>query len=62
MFDVDVTFVYSMLGRVHFDGIRNVLDFINIIELWSKTGYTDYHRIMIMKLSVQIAVQDLSMQ
>ena len=42
MSDVDITFAYFILGRVHFNGIRNVLDFINIIEFWSKTGYTDY--------------------
>ena len=52
MSDVDVTFAYSLLGRVHFNGIRNVLNFINIIELLSKTGYRDYQRIIIGKLSV----------
>ena len=33
MSDVEATLLYSMLGRVHFDGIRDALDFINIIEL-----------------------------
>ena len=52
MSEVDAIFVYSILGRVHFEGARDVLDFINTIGLWIKTGYTDYQRIMIVKLSV----------
>ena len=33
MSNVDAILLYSMLGRVHFDGIRDALDFINITEL-----------------------------
>ena len=52
MSDVNATFLYSVIGRVHFDGTRDALDFINIIELWIRIGDTYYPMIMIVKLLV----------
>ena len=37
MFDVDVALLYPLMGRVHFDGLRDALDFFNTIELQTRT-------------------------
>ena len=58
MTDADATLLYSRVGRVPFDGTKDALDFINTIEARTRTGYTDYQRIMIVELSVQAAIQD----
>ena len=58
MFDVDATLLYSRVGRVHFDGTGNALNFINTIEARTRTRYTDYQKIMIMELSVQAVAQE----
>ena len=52
MFDVDIALLYSLIGRVHCDGPRDALDFINTIELRKRIRYVDYQRIMIVKLTV----------
>ena len=62
MFDADTTLLYSRVGRVPFDGIRDALDFINTIEARTQTGYIDYQKIMVVELSVQATAQDWFMQ
>ena len=62
MTDVDAALLYSRVGRITFDGSGDALDFINTIEARTRTGYTDYQRIMIVKLSVQATTQDWFMQ
>ena len=34
------------------------MDFINTIEFRTRAGYNDYQRIMVVKLSLQVATQD----
>ena len=58
MSDADAALLYSIVERVSFDGTGDALDFINTIEARTRTGYTDYQRIMIMELSVQAVAQD----
>ena len=55
---VDALLLYSRVGRISFDGTRDALDFINSIESKTRTGYTDYQRILIVELLVQTAAQD----
>ena len=52
MSDADAALLYSKVGRVSFDGTRDALDFINTIEARTRTGYTDYQRIIIVELSI----------
>ena len=58
MTDVDAALLYSRVGRFAFNGTGDALNFINIIEARTRIGYTDYQKIMIMKLSVQVVAQD----
>ena len=58
MTDADAALLYSRVGRIAFDGTGDALDFINTIEARTRTGYTEYQRIMIVELSVQAATQD----
>ena len=58
MTDADTFLLYSRVGRISFDGTGDALDFINSIESKTRTGYTDYQRILIAKLSVQAVAQD----
>ena len=58
MTDADAALLYFRVGRVIFDGTGDALDFINTIKARIRTRYTDYQRIIIVKLSVQAAVQD----
>ena len=62
MSDADAALLYSRVGRVSFDGTGDALDFINTIEARTRTGYTDYQRIMIVELSMQAITQDWFMQ
>ena len=55
MTDIDALLLYSKVGRISFDRTRDTLDFINVIESRTRTGYMDYQRIIIVKLSVQAA-------
>ena len=55
MTDADAALLYSRVGRIAFDGTSNALYFINTIEARTRTGYTDYQRIMIVELSVEAA-------
>ena len=50
MTDADAALLYSRVGIVTFDGTGDALDFINTIEARTRTGYTDYQRIMILEL------------
>ena len=58
MIYVYAALLYSIVGRVAFDSTGNALNFMNTIEARSRTGYTDYQRIMIVELSIQVAAQD----
>ena len=62
MSDANASLLYSRVGRVSFDGTRDALDFLNTIEAKTRTGYTDYQRIMIAELSVQSVAQDWFIQ
>ena len=62
MSDADAALLYSRVGRVSFDGTGDALDFLNIIEARTQTGYSDYQRIMVVELSVQATAQDWFMQ
>ena len=59
---MDAALLYSRVGRIAFDGSGDALDFINTIEARTRTGYTDYQRIMIVELSVQATAHDWFMQ
>ena len=52
MSDTDVVLLYSKIGRVSFDGTRDALDFINIIEPQTRTRHIYYQRILVVELSV----------
>ena len=58
MSDANAALLYSRVGRVSFDGMGDALDFFNTIEARTWTGYIDYQRIMVIKLSVQATTQD----
>ena len=58
MTDADAALLYSRVGRVTIHGTGDALDFINTIKARTRTGYTDYQRIMIIELSVHAAAQD----
>ena len=58
MIDADAALLYSIVGRISFNGSGDALDFINTIEARTRTGYTNYQRIMIVELSIQAAAQD----
>ena len=62
MTDADVVLLYSRIGRVYFDGTGDALDFVNTIESRTRTGYSDYQRIMVVEISVSAAAQDWFMQ
>ena len=62
MIDADAVLLYSRVGRIYFDGSRDVLDFVNTIESRTKTGYSDYQRIIVVEISVSAAAQDWFMQ
>ena len=62
MTNADAALLYLRVGRITFDGSGDALDFINTIKARTRTGYTDYQRIMIVELSVQAAAQDWSVQ
>ena len=55
MTDADALLLYSKVGRISFDGTRDALDFVNDVDSRTRTGYTDYQRILIVELSVQAA-------
>ena len=57
MTDVDVALLYSRVGRIYFDGTGDALDFINTIESRTRTEYSDYHRILVVEISVSAVVQ-----
>ena len=52
MSDVDALLMYSRVGIISFDRIGDVLDFINAIKSRTRTGYSDYQRILIIELSI----------
>ena len=58
MSSMDATLSYSLMDRVYFGGPKDALDFVNTIELWTRTRYTDYQRMKIVKLSVLTVAQD----
>ena len=58
MTDADTALLYSRVGRVYFDGTGNALDFVNTIESKTRTGYSNYQRIMVVEISVSAAAQD----
>ena len=62
MSDADAALLFFKVGRVPFDGAGDALDFINTIEDKTWIGYTNYQRVMIVELSVQVAAQDWFMQ
>ena len=62
MSSVDATLLYSLICRVHFGGQKDALDFVNTIELQTRTRYADYQRMKMVKLSVLTAAQDWFMQ
>ena len=62
MTDADVALLYSRVGRVYFDGTGDAFDFVNTIESRTRTGYSDYQRIMVVEISVSAAAQDWFMQ
>ena len=62
MSDAEAAVLYTIVGRVPFDGTGDAMDFINTIEAKTQTGYNDYQRIMVVELSLQAAAQDWFMQ
>ena len=62
MTDADADVLYTRVGGISFDGTGDAMDFINTIEARNQTGYNDYQRIMVVKLSLQAAAQDWFMQ
>ena len=62
MTDADAALLYSRVGRVYFDGTGDALNFINTIESRTRTGYSDYQRILVVEISVSAAAQDWFMQ
>ena len=62
MSDVDATLLYYRVRRVSFNGAGDALDFLNIIMARTRTGYTNYQRIMVVELYVQAVAQDWFMQ
>ena len=58
MTDADAALLYSRVGRVYFDGTGDALDFINTIESRTRTGYSDYQRMLVVEISVSAAAQD----
>ena len=57
MTDVDAVLLYSRVGRVYFNGTGDALDFINTIESRTRTGYSDYQRMLVVEISVSAAAQ-----
>ena len=53
MTDADAALLYSRVGRVYFDGMGDALNFVNTIESRTRTGYSDYQRIMVVEISVK---------
>ena len=62
MTDADALLLYSKVRRIFFDGTGDALDFVNTVESMTRTGYTDYQRILIVELLVQAAAQDWFIQ
>ena len=62
MSNADEALLYSRVGRVYFDGTGDALDFLNIIEARTQTGYSDYQRIMVVELSIQVVAHDWFIQ
>ena len=58
MKDADAALLYSRVGRVYFDGMGEALDFVNTIEFRTRTGYSDYQRILVVEISVSAVAQD----
>ena len=61
MSDADAALLYSKVSRVSFDGTGDALDFLSTIEAKTRTGYSNYMRIMVVELSIQAAAQDYFM-
>ena len=62
MTDANAAVLYSIVGRLSFDGTGDAMDFINTIEARTRTGFNDYQKIIIVELSVQATAQDWFMQ
>ena len=55
MTDANALLLYSRVGRISFDGTGDALNFVNVVESRTRIRYTDYQRILIVELSVQVA-------
>ena len=62
MTNADAALLYSRVGRVYFDGTGDALDFVNTIKSRTRTGYSDYQRILVVEISMSAAAQDWFMQ
>ena len=62
MSDPEAALFYTRVGKISFDGTSDPLEFLHAIEMRTQTAHTEYQRIMIVKLSVEVLALDWFVQ